>query len=69
MTKVDFISLLRDKHQKMLLNKKEAAKEIGISSATLDRLRNDGKIHSTIIGGQVFIRIDDLAEFITGDIV
>jgi len=64
MTKNDFIALLRDNYKKMLLNKKEASKEIGVSSATLDRLRKDGKIKSTAIGGQIFFRIDDLAEFL-----
>lgn len=64
MTKDDFIALLRKNYKKMLLTKKEASGEIGISSATLDRLRKDGKIKSTAIGGQIFFRIDDLAEFL-----
>ena len=58
------VALLQKKHNKMLLSKREAAGELNISVATIDRLRKKGAINHKQIGGQVFFTIHDIAKYV-----
>jgi len=55
---------LQSRYQKSLLNKKETAKEIGISTNTLDRLRKNGEIKSKKVGGGIYFSLNELALFL-----
>lgn len=55
---------LQQKYKKSLLSKKEAAEELSISTATLDRLRKQGLIRSKKVGGGIFFTLKELATFI-----
>jgi len=55
---------LQRRYQKSLLNKKEVAKELNISQATLDRLRKSGEIRSKKVGGGIFFTINEVALFL-----
>ncbi len=65
MTQSDFTQMLRNNYKKMLLTKKETAKELGISEATIDRLRKNGQITSKKILGQIMFTIDEIARFLS----
>ena len=65
MLQKDFIQMLRDNYQKMLLTKKETAKELSISEATLDRLRKEGQLESKKVLGQIMFSIDEIARFLS----
>lgn len=58
------IDQIQQRHKKSLLSKKETAKELNISEATLDRLRNQGLIKSKRVRGGVFFTINEIASFI-----
>lgn len=60
----DYVALLQNKYNKMLLTKGEFAKEIGVSEATIDRLRKQGVIRSGKVGGQIFFTLATVAEYI-----
>lgn len=64
MSQLDFQSILRENYQKMLLTKKETAKELNVSEATIDRLRQNGKINSKKVLGQIMFSIDEVARFL-----
>ena len=55
---------LYKKYKKSLLSKKEAAEELNISTATLDRLRKQGLIRSKKVGGGIYFTLNELATFI-----
>lgn len=55
---------LQHRYLKSLLTKKETAKELNISQATLDRLRKSGEIKSKKVGGGVFFTINEIALFL-----
>lgn len=55
---------LQQRYQKSLLNKKETAKELNISEATLDRLRKSGNIKSKKVLGGIFFTIKEIASFL-----
>ncbi|MBU1777986.1 MAG: helix-turn-helix domain-containing protein [Gammaproteobacteria bacterium] len=55
---------LQHKYKKSLLKKKEAAEELNISQATLDRLRKNGEISSKKVGGGIFFTIHEIASFL-----
>jgi predicted DNA-binding transcriptional regulator AlpA len=63
MKKEEFVNLLRQSHQKMLLNKKQVANELGISQASVDRLRSRGQLASKKVLGQIMFSIDEIARF------
>jgi len=65
MTQSEFIKMLRENYNKMLLTKKETAKEVGVSEATIDRLRKDGLITSKKVMGQIFFDIGEIARFLS----
>lgn len=58
------IEYLKNKYGHLLLNKKEAAKELRRSEATIDRLRKAGQLRAKKIGGEVFFTVEELARFI-----
>ena len=57
---------IQQRYKKLLLNKKEASKELGISISTLDRLRKSGYLREKRIGGGVFFTLDEIVDFIGG---
>ena len=57
---------IQKRYKKLLLNKKEASKELGISISTLDRLRKSGYLREKRIGGGVFFTLDEIVNFIGG---
>ena len=57
---------IQNRYKKLLLNKKEASKELGISISTLDRFRKSGYLREKRIGGGVFFTLDEIVNFIGG---
>ena len=57
---------IQQRYKKLLLNKKEASKELGISISTLDRFRKSGYLREKRIGGGVFFTLDEIVDFIGG---
>lgn len=55
---------LQQKYKKLLLTKKETAKELNISQATLDRLRRTGAISSKKVLGGVYFTLNEICSFI-----
>ena len=55
---------IKNRHKKLLLNKKEASKELGISISTLDRLRKSGYLREKRVGGGIFFTLDEIVNFI-----
>lgn len=56
---------IQKRHKKSLLNKKEAAQELGnISVATIDRLRQSGMLRSKKVGSKIYFTISEIASFI-----
>ena len=55
---------LYQKYKKSLLSKKEAAEELSISTATLDRLRKKGLIRSKRVGGGIYFTLNEIALFL-----
>ena len=65
MSQIEFTQMLRENYNKMLLSKKETAQEVGVSEATIDRLRQNGLISSKKVLGQVMFSIDEIARFLS----
>ena len=57
---------IQQRYKKLLLNKKEASQELGISISTLDRLRKSGYLREKRIGGGIFFTLDEIVNFIGG---
>ena len=55
---------IQQRYKKLLLNKKEASQELGISISTLDRLRKSGYLREKRVGGGVFFTLDEIVNFI-----
>jgi excisionase family DNA binding protein len=51
-----------------LLNKKQAATELGVSTVTLDRLRKSGRLQFRKIGSQIRFLPEDLDAFIANSL-
>ncbi len=65
MSKEEFLNMIRIYHKKMMLNKQEAAMELGgISTDTLDRLRRDGDISSKKVRGQIMIMAEEIYRYL-----
>lgn len=58
------LDTLYQRYKKLLLNKKETAASLNISTTTLDRLRNQGLIKSKKFRGCVYFTLDEIASFI-----
>ena len=61
---MSIIDNLQQRHNKLLLSKKETARELNISQATLDRLRKSGAIKSKKVGGGIFFTLNELVLFL-----
>lgn len=57
---------LRKQYGTALLNKHITAKELSVSRATLDRMRNDGQIKSQKIGQQIRFNVTEVARVVIG---
>ncbi len=57
---------LRKQYGTALLSKAQAAKELSISRATLDRMRNDGQIKSKKVGQQIRFNVTEVARIVIG---
>ena len=52
------------KHNRFVLNKKETAKELHVSTASIDRMRKNGQLKSKMINGQVFFTLGEVSRFL-----
>ena len=67
MTTVEQLKIeIQNRYKKLLLNKKEASQELGISISTLDRLRKSGYLREKRVGGGIFFTLDEIVNFIGG---
>lgn len=64
MSQIELIDMLRQSYKKVLLTKREAAKELSVSPATIDRLRNNGQLKSKKVLGSIMFSIDEIARFL-----
>jgi len=65
MSKEEFLKMIRTYHQKMILNKRETAKELGgISTETLDRMRRNNKIRSKKVNGQIMFKAEEIYRYL-----
>jgi len=55
---------LQQRYSKSLLTKKETAKELSISQATLDRLRKSNVISSKKVGGGIYFTLKEISIFL-----
>ena len=55
---------LQQRYKKSLINKKEAAKELNMSQATLDRLRKANAINSKKVLGGIYFSLEEIASFV-----
>ena len=55
---------LQQRYKKSLLSKKETAKELNISQATLDRLRKSNVISSKQVGGGIYFTLKEISIFL-----
>ena len=58
---------LRKEYGTALLSKYQAAKELSISRATIDRMRIDGQIKSQRVGQQVRFNVTEIARIVIGN--
>ncbi len=59
---------LKQQYGTALLSKAQAAKELSISRATLDRERQKGQIKSQLVGKQVRINVMEVARIVIGSV-
>jgi len=55
---------LQQRYKKSLLSKKETARELNISQATLDRLRKSNIISSKKVGGGIYFTLKEISIFL-----
>ncbi len=55
---------LRKQYGTALLSKHQGAKELNISRATLDRMRQEGLIKSQLVGKQVRFNVKEIARIV-----
>jgi predicted site-specific integrase-resolvase len=68
MKQKEFLEIIQMRYGRTILNKKEAAIELGgVSIATIDRLRRDGKLKSRPIRGQIMFTYDSIFTYIYGE--
>jgi excisionase family DNA binding protein len=63
MNQKQLIQLLHEKHGKLYLTKEEAAKELGVGVATIDRMRQTGDLKSSKIKGSIKFSLSEIAKF------
>jgi len=54
----------RQRYMSSLISKREAAKELGCSCSTIDRMRIDGLISSKKIRGKIMFSLDEITRLI-----
>lgn len=59
-----YAETLRNQYKTALLSKNQASKELSISRATLDRMRQEGLIKSQLIGKQVRFNVKEIARIV-----
>jgi len=64
-TEEEIVKHLRLTYGASLLTKREIATELGVSRATIDRMRLEGEIESIIIRKQVRFKFSELIRLIT----
>ena len=62
----NYAESLRKQYGTALLNKHQASKELSVSRATLDRMRNDGTIKSQKVGQQIRFHVTEVARVVMG---
>jgi len=65
MSQKELISLLYEKYNSQLLNKKEASRELNISEGTIDNLRKAGDITGKKVSGQIMFTLAEIARFLS----
>jgi len=55
---------LYSKHGRFVLNKKETAMELHVSTASIDRMRKNGQLQSKRINGQIFFTLEEVSRFL-----
>ncbi len=63
-SKNDFAEHLRKQYGTALLNKHIASKELSVSRATLDRMRQQGEIKSQKVGQQIRFNVKEIARVV-----
>ncbi len=63
MTQTDFTTILRETYKSMFLDKKQTAREIHVSTGTVDELRRRGLLKSRKVLGQVMFDIGEVSRF------
>lgn len=56
--------LLYNKHGRLYLSKEETAIELGVTRATIDRMRQTGELKSSKIKGSIKFSLTEIAKFI-----
>ena len=62
--KDSFAEQLRKQYGTSLLNKTNASKEISVSRATIDRMRQEGQIKSKLVGKQIRFHVNEIARVV-----
>jgi len=65
MTREEYFNQMRNTYEKMLLTKKEVAKEFSVSESTVDRLRASGELKSKKVLGQIMFKLDVIARYLS----
>lgn len=63
-----YAEALRKQYGSPLLNKTKTAKELSVSRATLDRMRQSGLIRSQRIGQQVRFHVTEIARIVMSEV-
>ena len=62
----NYAESLRKQYGTALLSKHQAARELSISRATLDRMRQTGEIKSQKVGQQIRFNVKEIARVVMG---
>ena len=65
MSQEEVTQIYTEKYGRMILNKSEVAKELGISEASIDRMRKTGEIEAKKIGGKVMFNVSELSRMVS----
>jgi predicted site-specific integrase-resolvase len=61
----EYLEMLQSNYGKMILSKKEVIKVLGVSQATVDRLRKAGKLKTKKVLEREMFTIDEIARFLS----
>lgn len=65
MSQEEVTQIYTEKYGRMILNKSEVAKELGISEASIDRMRKTGEIEAKKIGGKIMFNVSELSRMVS----